>query len=108
MNVKEFNTVYGRKQGMLMLTQMRSMDATQDSIANHFGVTKERVRQWMLEFFGVEYDPRVGRKERMVNSMIAFAKKNSVDDFREAFVGSEYYDEVLEICKKKIKRYAVK
>lgn len=100
MTVKEFNKTYGRKQGILMLTQMRSMAITQDNIAKHFGVTKERVRQWMLEFFGSEYDPRQERKERMMNSMVCFAKFNSAEDFKEAYSSSEYYKEVLEECSK--------
>lgn len=99
MTVKEFNTTYGRKQGILMLTQMRSSSNTQDMIANHFGVSKERVRQWMIEFFGSEYDPRQDRKERMMNSMLDFARKNALEDFKEAYTGSEYFQEVLEECK---------
>lgn len=101
MEVKEFNKLYGgRKQGMIMLTQMRSMAYQQDAIANHFGVTKERVRQWMLEFFGSEYDPRIDRKDRMISNMEDFAKIHTEEEFREAYNGSEYFDEVLKKCKK--------
>lgn len=98
MTVKEFNETYGKKQGLLMLTQMRSLSNTQDMIANHFGVSKERVRQWMLEFFGSEYDPRQERRDRMMNSMIDFARNHEIEDFKEAYNGSEYYNEVLKEC----------
>lgn len=101
MTVKEFNKLYGgRKQGMIMLTQMRSMAYPQDEIASHFGVVKERVRQWMVEFFGCEYDPRIDRRNKMMSCMLDFAKIHPIDEFYEAYRGSEYYKEVLEECKK--------
>lgn len=109
MEVKEFNKLYGgRKQGMIMLTQMRATSQTQDVIANHFGVTKERIRQWMVEFFGSEYDPRIDRKIRMMASMEDFARIHTENEFVEAYNGSEYFKEVLKECKKFFKKNVTK
>jgi len=99
MTVKEFDEKYGLKGGITKLTELRSLFYTQEYIAAHFSVTRERVRQWMLEFFGSAYDPRPDRREMIIASMVDFAKTNPKEEFDFAFKGTEYYKEVLEKCK---------
>lgn len=95
MMVKDFNKEYKKKGGMMMLNEMRALKQTQDTIANHFGVTKERVRQWLLEFFGKEYDPRYDRRNAIIESMVDFSEHRTAEEFHEAFKNSEYYEMAL-------------
>lgn len=95
MIVKTFNETYGDKGGMVILNEMRALKMKQDVIANHFGVTKERVRQWLLEFFGKKYDPRYDRRNSIIQSMIDFSEHRTKEEFEEAFKGTEYYQMAL-------------
>ena len=88
MIVKDFETRYGRFGGMKKLTEMRSLYYTKKYIADHFEVSQERVRQWMLIFFGVPYEPQPERREAVCANMVEFAQNNSFEDFRRAFRGS--------------------
>lgn len=63
MNVREFNKKYREKGGISKLIEMQSMLIPQKTIAKHFGVSQERIRQWTVEFFGYKYDPRQQRRE---------------------------------------------
>lgn len=99
MTIEKFQNIYIKKGGIAKLTELRSLFYTQKYIAKHFRVSGERVRQWMLEFFGSKYDPRPDRKEAIILNMIDFARHNNKKDFDFAFRGTEYYREVLEKCK---------
>lgn len=99
MVVKEFEDKYKSKGGMKKLTEFRSLLVSQDQIATHFGVGKQRVRQWMLEFFGAVYDARPDRRDAIINSMVDFAMMNPPSEFDAAYKNSPYYKEAL----KKIK-----
>lgn len=104
MKIKEFEAKYGKQGGIEKLTQLRALLFSQDFIAEHFGVSKERIRQWMKEFFGSTYDKRKDRKDIMIIGMIDFAKKNTKEDFEEAYKYSVYYEEAL----KQIKKHDIK
>ena len=96
MIVKEFEEKYKDKGGIVKLTEMRSLAETQQSIAEHFGVSKERVRHWMYEFFGSQYDARSDRKQSIIEGMIDFGMINGLDEFNSAFKGiSTYYKDAL-------------
>jgi hypothetical protein len=101
MNVKDFETKYKDKGGMLKLTEMRSLAFSAGYIAEHFNVTTERVKQWMLEFFGSVYDVKDEQAEATKKGMIEFAKNNEISEFRRAFRRTPYYKEVLSELKKK-------
>ena len=96
MTIKEFQKKYTDNGGIVTLTEMRSLFYTQNYIAKHFGVTLATVRLWMLEFFGTPYDPRPDRGEAIVANMVAFAKNNPIEDFKQAFKRSDYFDRALE------------
>ena len=100
MNKKLFENKYGSKGGMKQLTKMRSSLSTQKAISLQFGVSRERVRQWMLEFFSDTYDPREKRREIIIESMMYFAKLNSKRDFYLTFRSHQHYKETLERCYK--------
>lgn len=91
-----FNEKYGKKGGIAKLTESRALMLTQDAIAKHYGVSKERIRQWMEKFFGGIYDPRAPRRIAFVDCMIEFAKANSEEEFHEAYKTHEYYQLALE------------
>ncbi len=115
MNVREFDEKYKKFGGIKTLTKMRGTLATQEAIAIAYRVSKERVRQWMLEFFGDVYDPRPERKESIIQSMIDFAKMNPYEDFKYAYLPKDssdkellhYYEETLKRCKEE-KIYDIK
>lgn len=98
MTVQKFEEKYGDKGGINKLTELRSLLFTQKYIANHFGVTKERARQWILEFFGEPYNPIADRRDAIMLNMVDFAKNNTKRQFDLAFRGTQYYREVLSIC----------
>jgi len=64
MNLKQFEKKYSKVGGMNKLIEMRALLMPLKNIAETFGVSRERVRQWMLEFFGEKYDPRPDRRKR--------------------------------------------
>jgi hypothetical protein len=92
MMVKEFNKEYKRQGGIQMLNEMRALRRPQREIANQFGVSGERVRQWMVEFFGAAYDPRYDRRNAIIESMIDLRKHLGDEEFDRAFRSSEYYE----------------
>mgnify|MGYP000907637425 CR=1 FL=1 len=105
--IEEFNKNYKDSGGLMKLIEMRALLYSQEYIATHFGVTKERVRQWMWLFFGEKYDPRVQRKNIVIKAMVDFARTHPIKDFYAAFRGKErsYYQAALQECyKKKIYR----
>lgn len=99
MNTSKFESKYKEKGGLQKLTELRSLFFSQKYIANHFGVTFARVRQWMIIFFGREYDPREDRREAIVSSMVEFARHNGYPDFKFVYKGTPYYKEVLDLCR---------
>ncbi len=102
MNIKSFEEKYKEKGGLKKLAELRSLFTPQKTIARHFGVSQERVRQWMLQFFGTSYDPREDRRKVAMESMIEFYHQNSMEEFRSAFRGTAYYKDVLKIIKNTI------
>lgn len=97
MTVKEFNDKYKADYGgIVQLTEMRALMLPLEQIATYFGVTKERVRQWMEEFFGLPYDPRPLRRREIVSSMVDFARNNTLDEFSRAYSGTDYYGEAYD------------
>lgn len=59
-----FEKMYSEKGGLIQLRLMMDSLYTLKRIAEHFGVSRERVRQWTKEMFGVKYDPREARRKR--------------------------------------------
>ena len=67
MTPKLFNEIYKSEGGTKYLIELRENLISLDNIAAHYGVTKERVRQWMVELFGEKYDPREERREKIID-----------------------------------------
>lgn len=65
MDKNKFEQLHGHQGGIAKLEEFRSLLSPLSEIADHFGVVKERVRQWMREFYG-GYDPRKLRRERKI------------------------------------------
>ena len=100
MLITKFQNKYQDKGGIAKLTEMRALFYKQDFIAKHFGVSRPRVRQWMLDFFLSVYDPRSDRETVVIENMVEFANNNGLEDFKKAFRKSDYYDKALQIINK--------
>lgn len=100
MTTQDFEKEYGDKGGIKILEEFVDNGFTTKFIGDHFGVTKERVGQWIEEIFGEKYDPRQMRKEYRIEKMIEFAMENSEDKFREAYYYTDkyYHDLALAEC----------
>lgn len=85
MTSEEFNEKYKDKGGIAKLNELRALMFTHKYIGDHFGVSKERAKQWIVHLFGESYDPRVIRRERIIDSMIDFANLHSESELIEAF-----------------------
>jgi hypothetical protein len=100
MTISELNDKYYNKGGFKLLNEFREEQMTSKYIAEHFGVTKVTIQEWMQDLYGVKYDPRAGRKEKIINSMMKFAKNHTLDEFKDAYyyASRHYYDIVLSEC----------
>lgn len=100
MEIKSFSEKYSDKGGFEALNMMRNELRTTKYIAEHFGVTKDSVSLWMKELFDLQYDPRQLRKERIIETMIEFAKKYGEQAFRDAYYyhNKYYFDEAYQEC----------
>ena len=67
MNKELFNEKFHDKGGLGQLIIMKENLCTLKKIAEHFGVTRERVRQWMVDLFGDKYDPRYSRRQKKID-----------------------------------------
>ena len=85
MNISQFNEKYKDKGGFATLSEFKNNLETLLNIAKHFGVSKERAKQWMVEFYGENYDPRKERRESSIQVMLDFAKDHTEEEFNEAF-----------------------
>jgi predicted transcriptional regulator len=85
MKIDKFNEKYKLLGGFTKLSEMRKNLLTLQEIAKCFGVTKTRIAQLMVLFFGEKYDPRMQRRERMICAMIEFAKEHTEREFIEAY-----------------------
>lgn len=102
MNIKDFNRKYELYGGIKQLIKMRNSFVPQKTIAIHFGVSQERVRQWMLEIFGSAYDPRPDRRKIAIRKMVKYYYNNDKHLFDRKFKGSAFYKEALKVIYKTI------
>lgn len=87
MTVKEFNVKYQEKGGIIQLTNMRDNYATLLHIGTHFGVSKECIRLWMIDMFGIPYDPKIKRREKKVASLRELIRIHGLKKTRELYPG---------------------
>lgn len=92
--IKLFHEKYKLRGGFNVLDWMKEERFSTEYIGDHFGITRERVRQIIHDIYGIDYNPKIERKERIINSMLKFAMKHSPEEFREAYyyAGKHYYD----------------
>lgn len=95
MNTDSFERKYGHYGGIKQLAKMRNSFFPLKTIALHFKVSQERVRQWMLEIFGSSYDPRPDRRNEAIKKMVKFYFNHSKEEFDKKFKGTAYYQEAL-------------
>lgn len=101
MKIELFNKKYQSFGGFAKLSEMKKNFFTLLEIAKHFGVSKERARQWMIELFGEKYDPRMQRREKVIQAMLEFASEHTEKEFEEAFKlqNKDYFTEALRRAK---------
>jgi hypothetical protein len=87
MTTQQFNKKFKRQGGIKQLSNMRDGLCTLKSISEHFSVSKERVRQWMVLFFGEAYDPRMKRRERRIKSIELLVEKYGVKKTKDLYLG---------------------
>lgn len=100
MTIQDFDKEYNNKGGTGILEEFMENNFTTIFIGEHFGVSAERVKQWTKELFGINYDPRLGRKQYRIEKMIDFAKTVPEQKFREAYYYTDkyYHDLALAEC----------
>ena len=91
MNKEDFEEKFKDKGGLEILKEFMENSFTLDFIGDHFGVTKERVAQWIKEIFGEKYDPRETRKEYRITAMVEFGKTVPEEKFKEAYYYTDKY-----------------
>ena len=69
MTITEFNKKYKLKGGIKQLFDMREDLATLKEISEHFGISRERIRQLMVDLFKENYDPRYERREKTIRAI---------------------------------------
>ena len=92
-----FNAKYKEMGGYMQLNEMVNNAEPLSVIAIYFGVTKERVRQWIHELLGGETNLRAIRKERKIQNIVEFLQKHGKKEARKSFSGStmRYFQEAL-------------
>tara|TARA_R100000789_G_scaffold97681_1_gene100513 strand:+ start:786 stop:1130 length:345 start_codon:yes stop_codon:yes gene_type:complete len=95
--IRYFDEKYVVQGGIKRLTEMKNNLRTLDDIAEQFNVSKERVTQWMVEFFDERYDPREERRNRKIHFMLKYLKKHGIDGFEKVskYVNKSYKEEAL-------------
>lgn len=86
-----FNDKYTERGGFQRWYEMRDNLCTLQSIANHFGMCRDRVRQLMIELFNEKYDPRLARKRKKINMLIEYMKENGIDKTKQTFKKTSHY-----------------
>lgn len=86
MTIQQFNKKFKRQGGIKKLVDMRYNCYTLRSISEHFHISKERVRQWMVLFFGEKYDPRIERKERKIRNIELLIEKYGVEKTKDIYI----------------------
>ena len=79
MIIKQFDEKYKKQGGIDQLSSMRENLNTLKEISKHFEISIERVRQWMIDFFGEKYDPRKERKEKTIRAIRSLIKKHGIE-----------------------------
>lgn len=79
MTIKEFDKKYKEQGGIKQLSMMKDNFETLKKISECFKVSKERVRQWMIIFFGEKYDPRYERRENKIKAIKTLIEKYGIE-----------------------------
>lgn len=102
MTIKQFNKKYKEQGGIKQLSNMRENLETLRSISGFFNVSSERVRQWMVEFFGEKYDPRCERRKKTIKAIKELIEKHGVEKTRALYPGinKSYLQSAILLAKK--------
>ena len=98
--INNFKDKYKNKGGIKVLSMMRENCETLASIAYHFGVSKERICQWMEELFDEKYDPRKRRREAKIAMIMKLIKKLGIEDVKKMHFNKNYLKKAIKNLKK--------
>lgn len=87
MTIKDFNNKYTENGGIKQLSDMRENLVTLKDISEHFDVSIERVRQWMIDFFEERYDPRYERRKRTIEAIEKLIDKHGIKRTKDLYPG---------------------
>lgn len=87
MIIKEFNKKYRRQGGIKKLFKMKEDLETLKKIADQFGIGRESIRQWMIEFFKEPYDPRKERRKRKIELIENMIHKHGLKKIVDLYPG---------------------
>ena len=86
MSKESFEIKYKDKGGLIKLREMMNDNETLSDIGRHFGVTRDRVRQWVHEYFQIKYDPRYARRQIVVDfireTVMKYGEKDALKKLR--------------------------
>jgi len=85
MNREKLDEKYNECGGFKKLLEMKIELKSLEEISKVFNVSKERIRQWMIELFGTNYDPRRDRRENRINFILDFIKQNGTKEAIKMF-----------------------
>jgi hypothetical protein len=94
----KFEDKYGRKGGVGMLINMINSCRRRKEIAEYFGVTEDRVRQW-CDDMGLE-KPNYHRC-MTIKQMVEVMEEKGIDEVEKLFSKSRWYEAGLEAINKK-------
>lgn len=87
MMIKDFNNKYIENGGIKQLSDMRENLKSLKEISEHFSVSIERVRQWMVDFFGEKYDPRYERRKKTIRAIEKLINKHGIERTKDLYPG---------------------
>lgn len=96
-----FDIKYKSKGGVKVLLSMTKQFLPLKVISEHFGVTRESVRNWTRDIFGEKYDPRVGRRELIVKQIMAFLLLGRTIEEAKVEFQNGYY---IKLAQKRLKK----
>jgi len=95
MTKNQIDQKYKSKGGIHKLEEFRALQSTLTSIANHFGVCRERASDWMNELFDTPYNPRGARREERVKRAMESIRQIGWIETKKTFKNKSYLEEAL-------------
>ena len=97
MTIERFDQIYGDRGGTQKLFSMKVNLATLKEISLQFGVSRERVRQWIKELYGEEYDPRMKRHNNLIMEIAGSIEMIGLDETKRKYKNAKHIREATKV-----------